>query len=413
MTPQAFSYGTIGNNGMIYVPPYGLTKCIDYMLKINPNTFKIDKIKLADSKITERWTYGVVYEHKICFLPYNEKDILIVNTDNDNIEIVKINWPENTENINGKYISFHQYGSKIIALPYGENSTFNHVIIFDIITYEIVFKNLILPINDYKKWHTTQIIDETIYGVPRGERWEGDFFPYIIEFNCNKLDYILLDMTNNWKKFDQQPMTNKKYTTLAKSNNTLYAAPYSENCNFDILLKRKDNEWHFEHTNITKTSRKYFSHITAKNGKIYFPPAGHDEQWSKMLIVDPYIDKWYTIDLKIKKESKKYFAGCENSNNKIYFIPRGGCVCEPEETWKSQGDLAEILVINTIDDSFYTIDVSEYFKDNTTIEKYNCCLIYNDIIFALPYGESDSFQTLLIFDTITEKIIRTIDLNEI
>ena len=42
MTPQAFSYPTVSNNGKIYIPPYGLNEVIDYMLKFDPadNSFK-------------------------------------------------------------------------------------------------------------------------------------------------------------------------------------------------------------------------------------------------------------------------------------------------------------------------------------------------------------------------------------
>jgi hypothetical protein len=179
------------------------------------------------------------------------------------------------------------------------------------------------------------------------------------------------------------------------------------------VLAIKDNEWKYVKTNQQQTSRKYFAHTVATNGKIYFPPAGHDEDWSEMLVVDSDDNNWYTIDLGIGKESKKYFAGVENSRGKIYYIPRGGCVCEPEETWKSQGDLAEILVIDSNTDKHYTIDIGEYFKDSTTIEKYNNCVIKDDVIYAFPYGESDSFQTVLIFDTIKEQVIKTVDLNDI
>jgi hypothetical protein len=70
MTPQAFSYGTLGNNDMIYVPPYGLYENINYMLKIDPNTLKIEKIKLKSNNITERWTYGITYQNKIIFLQF-------------------------------------------------------------------------------------------------------------------------------------------------------------------------------------------------------------------------------------------------------------------------------------------------------------------------------------------------------
>ena len=31
------------------------------------------------------------------------------------------------------------------------------------------------------------------------------------------------------------------------------------------------------------------------------------------------------------------------------------------------------------------------------IEKYNNCVIKDDIIYAFPYGESESFQTVLMF----------------
>ena len=88
-------------------------------------------------------------------------------------------------------------------------------------------------------------------------------------------------------------------------------------------------------------------------------------------------------------------------------------MCEPVESWKRYGDLAEILVVDTLSDIFYTVDVSDYFVDNTTIEKYNCAVIIDNKIFAMPYGQSESFQTVLVFDTVTEKVIKTIDLNGI
>ena len=44
LTPQAFSYATLGSNGMIYIPPFGLNESIDYMLKMDPTTYDITKI---------------------------------------------------------------------------------------------------------------------------------------------------------------------------------------------------------------------------------------------------------------------------------------------------------------------------------------------------------------------------------
>jgi hypothetical protein len=153
--------------------------------------------------------------------------------------------------------------------------------------------------------------------------------------------------------------------------------------------------------------------VVSKNGKIYFPPAGHDEDWSELMIVDGETNQVTIKDLGIGKESKKYFAGCENSEGKIYYIPRGGCVCMPEDSWKEFGDLTEILVVDTADDSTYTIDVSEHYKDSTTIEKYNNCVIVDNKIFALPYGESTGFQDILVFDTITEQVIKKINLDDL
>lgn len=413
MTPQAFSYGTLGNDGKIYIPPYGLEKNVDQLLIIDPDTYGVETIFIQPNDTRERWTNGITYKDKIYFLPYGEHRILIVDTVSKQIEFLEPDWPENTKNIHGKYFCVHRHGSKIVSLPYGEYDELDYVIVFDMHTHKTDFVKLDLPVNDYKKWHTSQMIDGIIYGVPRGERWTVDYFPYRIEFDCDSLSYSLINMKGVFGEFNDAPMCNKKYTTLAKSNNSLYAPPYSENPDFDIMLKMINNKWSYEHTNLKQTSRKYFTHVTAKNGKIYFPPAGHDEDWSEMMIVDPVTDTWKIIKCGVGKESKKYFAGCESSQGKIFWIPRGGCVCEPEETWKKFGDLVEVLVLDTKDDSLYTIDISEYFTDNTTIEKYNHCLIYKDKIFAFPYGESSSFQTLLIFDTIQEKVIRTIDLNAI
>lgn len=407
MTPQAFSYATVGTNGMIYVPPYGLNASINYMLKMNPVTFEIIKISLLVDNSTEKWQHGIVIDNKIYFLPYNENKIIILNTDDDSIEYETLPVAGK-----GKYIQGHIVGDEIIALPYGEHETFDYVLHFNTKTKSITMVKLEMPINDQKKWHTTQVLNNIIYGVPRGESLT-QYFPYRIEYNCVNQEYSLIDMSNNWKDYDAESYSNKKFTTLAKANNGLFAAPYSENANFDVLLSYDGVNWNAERINIKTTSRKYFTSTVTKNNKIFFPPAGHDENWSEMLIIDSNTNKWHTIDLKIGKESKKYFAGVENSKGKIYYIPRGGCVCEPVNTWKSQGDLAEVLVVDTNSEKFYTIDISEYFKDNTTIEKYNNCIIKDDIIYAFPYGESESFQTVLVFDTIKERVIHTIDLNDI
>lgn len=410
MTPQAFSYGTLGSNNMIYLPPYGLTESINYMLKLNPVTYSIKKIPLNVDNSTEKWTTGILHNEKLYFLPYNEGRILIVDCNTDDVSYINIGFKER-----GKYIQGHLYKDKIIALPYGAEDEFDFALIFDTTTKSILFKNIQCDINDKKKWHTTQLLGNTIYGLPRGERIEKPYFPYRIEFNCDNSSYKLANMSPMWFEIDEEGYSNKKYTTLAKANNKLYAPPYSENKNFDLLCTYINGKWHYEHTGLKETSRKYYSHTTAKNGKIYFPPAGHEEDWSEMLVIDSNSDTlvYYIHDLNIGKESKKYFAGCENSQGKIYYIPRGGCVCEPESNWKQYGDLTEVLVIDTNNDTHYTIDISEYFTDNTTIEKYNQCLLVNDVIFAFPYGESDSFQTILVFDTLTEKVIKTIDLNEL
>lgn len=407
MTPQAFSYGTLGSNNMIYLPPYGLNECLDYMLKLDPETYKITRIPLVVDSSFEKYTTGILHNDNIYFLPYNESRILVVSCIDDSVSYIDIGFTER-----GKYNVGHLYNNKIIGIPYGTEDEFNMVLILDTETKTVISKHIDCPINDRKKWHTTQLLGNKIYGVPRGESTTKPYFPYMLEFNCDTYEYMLTNWGRLWQDIDNQPyISNKKYTTLAKCNNKLYAPPYSENDNFDFLAKF-NGIWSFEHTFLTKTSRKYYTHTVASNGKIFFPPAGHEEDWSEMLIINSNTDKWYTKDLNIKKESKKYFSGVEN-NGKLYYIPRGGCVCMPEESWKEFGDLAEILVVDIETDNHYTIDISEYFVDNTTIEKYNQSLLVGNKIFAFPYGETDKFQTVLIFDTVTEQVIKTIDLNDV
>lgn len=407
MTPQAFSYGSIGQNGMLYLPPYGLHESIDYMLKIDPNTYTITKIKICVDSSVEKWQHGIVFGNKIFFLPYNESKVLIVDTDDDSIRY--IDYPAIGK---GKHIKGHIHEDNIISLPYGEHEIFDFIVSINAITETLILKKIECSFVDQKKWHTSQYLNGKIYAAPRGEKERDAYFPFAIELDCNTLDYKLTDLSNLWEDYDQEIFTNKKYTTLAKSGEMLYAPPYSENPNFDILL-RFNGTWHGERMGLQSTSRKYYSHTVAINGKIYFPPAGHDTDWSEMLVIDPLSDSWKIIDLNLGKESKKYFTGWENSLGKIYYIPRGGCVCEPTDQWKSLGDLAEVLVIDTLNDSYYTIDISEHFIDNTSIEKYNSSMFIDDKIFAMPYGQSDSFQTMLIFDTLSEQVIKTIDLNVI
>ena len=146
LTPQAFSFPTLGNNNMIYVPPYGLRDSINYMIKINPDTFKITKIYLDVDDSFEKWQYGTVVDNFIVFLPYNESSILVVNTDNDEITQIKIPFDSK-----GKYIAAHRFENKVVALPYGEHEEFNFAISFDVYTKELILKNVVCPIDDQKK----------------------------------------------------------------------------------------------------------------------------------------------------------------------------------------------------------------------------------------------------------------------
>jgi len=407
MTPQAFSYGHVGPNGMIYMPPYGLTECIDYMLKLNPATYEVTKIPLTVDSSFEKWVVGVNVGEKIYILPYDESAVLVIDTTDDSISYISVNIQGK-----GKYSCAHLYKDKIYALPFGIDYEIDDVLIINTLNDSVSTVKLEINPNNEKKWHTTQLVDNVIYGMPRGEL-TNPHFPYRIEFNCDTLEYQLVDMSYLWPEIDAEGYASAKYTTLAKYKNKLFAPPYSRNPNFDVMSKLVDGKWTYTHTGQTSTSRKYYTHISATNGKLYFPPAGHDEDWSELMIVNGETEEVTIRELGIGKESKKYFAGCENSQGKIYWIPRGGCVCMPEESWKEFGDLTEILVLDTKDDTTYTIDVSEHYKDSTTIEKYNNCVIIEDKIFALPYGESAGFQDILVFDTITEQVIKKINLDDL
>ena len=108
MTPQAFSYPTVGNNGLIYVPPYGLNESLDYMLVIDPKTYSIEKIALEVSDCYEKWQRGIVVGSKIYWLPYNEKNILVLDTKDNSIQYIEV--PIDGQ---GKYIQGHVYKNKI------------------------------------------------------------------------------------------------------------------------------------------------------------------------------------------------------------------------------------------------------------------------------------------------------------
>lgn len=406
MTPQSFSYATVGPDGIIYVPPYGLLESLDHMITIDPVTYATNKIPLTVNTSKEKWTFGIVVGTKIYWLPYGESSILVYDTSNKKVDYINIDWPEGVESTKGKYVQGHIYKNKLYALPYGEDKPLDYVLIIDLETNTARLNEIKVDLNnDSKKWHQSVIKENVIYAVPRGANKP---FNYAIEYNCEDNSYKLIDLKEFYAGFDNTTM---KFTTIGMLDDTIYAPPYGYHDDFDFMMVNKGGEWHSERTGILGTTRKYFTNIKTKNNKLYFPPAGHHSTWSQFLIIDN--NGIRTIDLGISSETKKYFAGIENSQGKVYYIPRGGCVCDPDANLKLTGDLAEVLVIDTKDDSFYTVDISECFTDNTTIEKYNACCIVNDVIFAMPYGESESFQTVLVFDTQTDKIIRTIDLNEL
>ena len=405
MTPQAFSYPTVGADGIIYVPPYGLTETLDYMLAINPTTYATIKIPLEVNASKEKWTFGTVVGDKIYWLPYGEDRILVCDTHHETVSYINIDWPEGVGSTRGKYVQGHIYDNKIFALPYGEDKPLDYMLVVDLITDTAELKYIAVPINDCKKWHQSVLRNNKIYAVPRGAYTP---FNFAVEYNC---DDGTIKLTNLATLYPDHADTTMKFTTIALVDDIIYAPPYGYHDDFDYMLVNKDGDWTSSRTGITGTTRKYFTHVKTKNNKLYFPPAGHHSVWSKFLMIDRGVVK--TIDLDVTKETKKYFAGVENSQGKVYYIPRGGCVCDPDADLKLTGDLAEVLVVDTKDDRYYTVDISECFTDNTTIEKYNACCIVNDVIFAMPYGESESFQTVLVFDTTTETIIKTLDLNEL
>jgi hypothetical protein len=405
MTPQAFSYPTVGADGIIYMPPYGLTATLDYMLAINPTTYATIKIPLEVNVSKEKWTFGTIVGDKIFWLPYGEDRILVYDTHHKTVSYISIDWPDGVADTRGKYVQGHIYDNKIFALPYGEDKPLDYMLIVDLVTATAELKYIAVPVNDCKKWHQSVLRDNKIYAVPRGAYTP---FNYAVEYNCNDGTVKLTNLAN---LYPDHADTTMKFTTIALVDDIIYAPPYGYHDDFDYMLVNKDGEWTSSRTDITGTTRKYFTHVKTKNNKLYFPPAGHHSVWSKFLIISRDIVK--TIDLDVTKETKKYFAGVENSQGKVYYIPRGGCVCDPDADLKLTGDLAEVLVVDSKDDRYYTVDISECFTDNTTIEKYNACCIVNDVIFAMPYGESESFQTVLVFDTTTETIIKTLDLNEL
>lgn len=406
MTPQAFSYPTLGQDGIIYCPPYGLTETLDYMVAINPVTYAKIKIPLEVDSSTEKWTFGITVGSKIYWLPYGESRVLVFDTNIEAVSYIDIPWLNDDATVKGKFVQGHVYKDKIVALPYGEDRPLDYTLVIDTTTDTAILKPIHMSIdNDYKKWHQSVLRGNTIYAVPRGATKP---FNLAVEYNCDDYSVKLLNLSKHYTEHADSTM---KFTTIAMSNDVIYAPPYGYHDDFDYLLTNKNNEWTAERTGITGTTRKYFTHVKTRNGKLYFPPAGHHSAWSKFLIIDH--GKVKTFDIDLTKETKKYFAGIENSQGKVYYIPRGGCVCDPDADLKLTGDLAEILVVDSKDDKHYTIDISECFTDNTTIEKYNACCIVNDIIFAMPYGESESFQTVLVFDTKAEKIIKTIDLNDL
>ena len=67
MTPQAFSYPTVGYNNMIYVPPYGLHESIDYMIKIDPINFNVVKIPLKVDSAKKNGSTVLLLEIRLYF----------------------------------------------------------------------------------------------------------------------------------------------------------------------------------------------------------------------------------------------------------------------------------------------------------------------------------------------------------
>jgi hypothetical protein len=90
MTPQAFSYPTVGPDNIIYCPPYGLKESLDYIITIDPVTYEIKKIPIITNNSTEKWTFGIIFGTSIYWIPYGEESVLIYNTETQSVNYIHL-----------------------------------------------------------------------------------------------------------------------------------------------------------------------------------------------------------------------------------------------------------------------------------------------------------------------------------
>ena len=70
------------------------------MLKFNPKDETFTRIKLEVSDCTEKWIWGTAWRNKIIVLPYNEKNIIIIDTDDDSIEYSELEYKGKPSGLN-------------------------------------------------------------------------------------------------------------------------------------------------------------------------------------------------------------------------------------------------------------------------------------------------------------------------
>ena len=131
--------GTVYHNGCYYSPPRGESYDYDKILKFNVATEQLTLITVPNLiKARRKYTDFIVSGNKLFALPFSRepqlKQVLVYDTDTEQIELVDLNLPDFPKKYNGGVL----VDDTIIALPYGhkEDGNANYGLVFNVNTYE-------------------------------------------------------------------------------------------------------------------------------------------------------------------------------------------------------------------------------------------------------------------------------------
>lgn len=205
--------------------------------------------------------------------------------------------------------------------------------------------------------------------------------PFCTEL-CKDYSRVLkIDKDITFIDVDTPPATSK-YNSMVSLNDSIFFAPYGIYDNFNTILELNNDVPHYY--NIDSRGKGQFYNMATDNVTAFASPLGYEPISFGLFISEKNVKQIYIPE---SIELKRHM-GTVYCNGYYYSPPRG-------ESY----DYNKILRFNPLTEQIDFITVNDLPKAR---RKYTDFIVHNNKLFALPLGRDIELKHMLVYDTLTE-----------